>query len=73
MDRLFTVYDDTAVPEDMKDIKNDICRCYIKHVSTFEMNKQPAPLEDLKVSIRILICWCTLSCMACIHELCILL
>ena len=48
MECLFKVYDDTAIPEDMKDIKNEKCRCYIKLVSTFEMNKQ-CPLEDLNV------------------------
>ena len=50
MECLFTLYNDTPIPSDMKDIKNEKSRCYIKLVSTFEMNKK-CPLEDLKVSI----------------------
>ena len=52
MECLFKVYDDTAIPADMKDIKNEKCRCYIKLVSAFEMNHdKKCTLEDLKVSI----------------------
>ena len=46
---LFTVYGDGSVPEDMSDIKNEKCRCYLKLVSTFGMNKE-CPLTDLTVS-----------------------
>ena len=51
MECLFTVYNTTTpIPDDMRDIKNEKCRCFLLLVSTFQIATK-CPLDDLKVNL----------------------